>query len=94
MPWQSRLICGARLACTDVTYSSSFRRFVIPSAELTSGYMPECVLMGLLPCRDLARVVSACAVPTATRPPSAPAALSTGCDLGCTLVRATAAAGR
>jgi hypothetical protein len=45
---------------------------VIPSAELTSGYMRECVLMGLLPRRDFARVATAGAVPTATPPPLVP----------------------
>ncbi len=32
-----------------VTDSSSFRRSVIPAAELTSDYMPKRVFMGLLP---------------------------------------------
>ena len=36
------------LACTDVTDSSSFRRFVIPGLKLTSCYISKCVFMGPL----------------------------------------------
>src|ERR1700739_838216 len=59
-----------------------FGRCVIPPAELTSRYVPECVLIAWRPCRDFARVACTDTGATATQPLSVRTEVDAGQIIG------------